>query len=130
MSVEGRISVDVVFHDTDGTNAINVLTLQSSQEYTTGSVAIVSGTCGTSAVGISLGLTTYRDAAGNLVSLNPQRAAFQASGNGAYLTQDNGPVVVFSQSGRVSVTDIDEQEFVRVSSIGGTVSYTIILYGT
>ena len=129
MSIEGRINIDVLFHDKDGTTSLKVVSLQDSKEYTSGSFAFVSGTCGTSAVGINLGPTPYRNAAGDLVTIGVQRVALRASGNGAYVTQDNGSVRLFSQLGRVSVTDIDEQEFIRVSSAGGTVSYEIAMWG-
>jgi hypothetical protein len=65
MSVEGRISVDVLFHDTDGTNAINVVSLRDSREYATGKVAVITGTAGTAAVNLNeYGITPYRDASG------------------------------------------------------------------
>lgn len=129
MSINGRINVDVLFHDTDGTASLKVVSLQDSQPYTSGTVAFASGTCGTNAVGIALGPSTYRSAGGGLVTLSPQRVAFRASGNGAYLTQDNGPVSVFSSLGRASVSEIDEQEFLRVSAANGTATYEIVMWG-
>ena len=40
MSIEGSINVSALFHDRDGTTAMKVLSLRSSDEYTTGKVRI------------------------------------------------------------------------------------------
>jgi hypothetical protein len=45
MAIDGRINVDVLFHDTDGTTSLKVVSLEDSTAYTTGKVAIVTGTC-------------------------------------------------------------------------------------
>jgi hypothetical protein len=45
MAIDGRINVDVLFHDTDGTTSLKVVSLEDSTAYTTGQVAIVTGTC-------------------------------------------------------------------------------------
>ena len=47
MSLEGRINVDVLFHDKDGTASLKVTSLQDSRAYTTGKVAVITGTLGT-----------------------------------------------------------------------------------
>jgi|DEB19_MinimDraft_3_1074340.scaffolds.fasta_scaffold08380_4 hypothetical protein len=130
MSIEGRINVDVLFHDKDGTSSLKVLSLQDSDAYAVGEAAMWSGTCGTAAVTLSFGPTTYRDAAGSLVSVVPGgsgRVAFLASGNGGVLTQQNGSVVLFSQ-GHACLSNIDEQESVSVAAFAGTTRYTVIVY--
>jgi hypothetical protein len=61
MAIDGRINVDVLFHDTDGTASLKVVSLEDSTAYTTGQVAIVTGTCGTTAVTINASSLTYKD---------------------------------------------------------------------
>lgn len=140
MSVEGRISVDVVFHDKDGTNAINVVTLQDSKEYTTGKVAIVSGTVGTTAVTFASSdsgepVSTYRDASGQLVSLSSiTKVVIKA-------TTQNRPLIFTDQNSGNAISvpaeevlvypcGISPNDGVTVRAFNGTASYTIILYGS
>jgi len=140
MSVEGRISVDVVFHDTDGTNAINVVTLAKSDAYPSGIVQYLSGTAGTAAFTIGEGEyqgangQSYRNAAGQPVSSGAKRIAFSWSGgtgdirdlaeieSGAFLLRSvNGEVAVCSHAGNASL---------QMSSCGTTGTYTLVVYGT
>lgn len=130
MSIEGRINVDVLFHDKAGTSSLKVLSLQDADSYTTGEAAYWSGTCGTTAVTLSFGPTTYRDAAGQLVTVQPGgsgRVAFLATGNGGVLTQSGGSVHLISQN-HACVSNIDEQESVSVAARGGTTQYTVIVW--
>ena len=67
MSVSGRIAIDVEFIDRTTTAAgssVNTITLRDATEYTSGKVAIVTGTVGTSAVTINGNSLSYRNAAG------------------------------------------------------------------
>jgi hypothetical protein len=136
MSIEGRINVDALFHDKDGTNAINVLTLQDSSEYTTGKVSIVSGTAGTAATSFGSLDNVYRNAVGNLVSIEtPLRLSFSWSGSGyrTLLDSVDTAFVLKSRSGSVAVTDINGATAgVNVDLLPGigTGTYTILLYGT
>jgi hypothetical protein len=140
MSVEGRISVDVVFHDTDGTNAINVVSLQDSKEYTTGKVAIVSGTIGTTEIAFRTydagdASSTYRDASGSLVSFAaitkvalkstaPTRAlVFGDESASISLAIPGGDVLIYP-------CNVTPNDAVSVRSFSGTASYTVILYGS
>jgi hypothetical protein len=139
MSIKGRISVDVVFHDTDGTNAINVLTLQDSKEYATGKVALVSGTVGTTAVTFSTSdadspASTYRDASGQLVSLSSfSKVVIKPTTQNRPLIltdQDSGSVIsVPAEEVLVYPCGISPNDGVTVRSASGTAAYTIILYG-
>ena len=76
MSVRGTISVDVAFADSTtvgGAQSLKTITLRDAQEYTsaTDKVAYIQGTVGTAQLSLGLlGLTNYRNAAGNLVTLN------------------------------------------------------------
>jgi hypothetical protein len=82
MSLDGRINVDVLFHDKNGTSAIKVVTLNNSQEFPEGKVAVITGTAGTARVDLGYtGQTSYRNAAGETVLMDSvERIVFSWSG--------------------------------------------------
>lgn len=134
MAIDGRINVDVLFHDTDGTTSLKVVSLEDSTAYTTGKVAVITGTAGTTDVTFSsLGQTTYRNAAGTLVSFSSvRRVAFRWSGaSQATLSDDSDNVFLLrSQAGNIAMSDATA--FIvapRVSNGTGTGTYTIVLWG-
>jgi hypothetical protein len=133
MSLEGRINVDVLFHDKDGTASLKVVSLQDSQAYTSGKVAIVSGTCGTSAVTIQVAPTAYRDASGAFVSFSEIECYVIKSGP-APLVVNNPTVTVNANSLSIVSTsygDFDDAgQLPTVRTNAGTSSYTIAMYGT
>jgi hypothetical protein len=134
MAINGRINVDVLFHDTDGTTSLKVVSLEGATEYTSGKVAIVSGTCGTAALNISIPPTGYKDAAGNASTLSlPSRVAFSATGSNRVQLTDADALSLFSKGGSVSVSDkaaSDDNLSVQVTGTAGTASFTLVLYGT
>lgn len=141
MALDGRINIDVLFHDTDGTTSLKVVSLEDSAAYTTGKVAIVTGTCGTFAATVAtLGSAlSYRDASGSQVSFSSfDRMAIAGSqgiilgGSGQY--ED---VSLASTGGRVAVCDRPPQDLIvpvsgslTMRTKSGTASYTLVLYGT
>jgi len=131
MSIEGRISVDVLFHDTDGTNAINVLTLQDSTEYTTGKVAVISRTVSSGT--ITLDWANYRDAQGQPVSIgNPTRLSFKHSGVCTVTqTDDNGDreLRFVSSLGEPIVVPVNPSYSIQVQTVGASATLTAIVYG-
>lgn len=130
MSIDGRINVDVLFHDKDGTASLKVVSLQESEAYTTGAMAYWSGTCGTTSVTLTFSPTTYRNASGQLVGVAPGglgRVAFLATGNGGVLSQTNGSLYMISQD-HACVSNIDEQESVSVAALNGTTSYRVVVW--
>ena len=133
MSIEGRINVDVLFHDKDGTASLKVVSLQDSQAYTSGKVAIVSGTCGTTAVTIQVAPTAYRDASGAFVSFFEIERYVIKSGPVA-LVMNNPTVTVYANSLSIIPTSYgdfgDAGQLPTVRTNGGTSSYTIAMYGT
>jgi hypothetical protein len=138
MAINGRINVDVLFHDTDGTTSLKVVSLEDSTEYTSGKVAMVTGTCGTTlVVAASVAPSTYRDASGSIVSFSAvTRAAFSATPAARALqegSQSTSPRL-FSVGGRVAVCDMDPTEANdadwQVQATAGTASYTLVIYGT
>ena len=138
MAINGRITVDALFHDTDGTASLKVVSLEDSQEYTSGKVAIVTGTCGTALIAAaSVAPSTYRDASGSIVSFTAvTRAAFSATPAARALQEGSASDAprLFSAGGSVAVSDMDPEEdnqsdwFVQTTS--GTASYTLVLYGS
>lgn len=138
MSINGSISVNALFHDTDGTTSLKIVSLKSSDEYTTGKVAVVSGTAGTSAVTLDSPVLspTYRDASGALVSfLTVRRILFSWSGpKRRTLTDaeyDNFKLTSLSGSVAASWMAADSDNVTPSLSAGtGTGTYTIVIYGT
>jgi hypothetical protein len=135
-SVRGTISVDVAFTDSttvSGAQSLKTIVLRDATEYTTGKVAIVTGTCGTAAVNVDTSAASYRNASGDLVSIpDLQAIAFAASG-AASAVVNNGPTL-HSSGGSIAVSSVVGvfQDSVDVAVIGtaGTASYTLVLYGT
>ena len=134
MSIEGSINVSALFHDRDGTTAMKVVSLRSSDEYTTGKVAIVTGTAGTAQTSIAIG-DVYRDAAGELVSLIPTRVAFAWSNVNSRLLESNdgaGTIgfLLRSRGGEVATTTHGGPTNLVLRQGSNTGTYTIVLYGT
>ena len=139
MSIEGRIAIDVSFADTASSGnvqAVKKIQLVDTTAYTTGKVAIVTGTVGTAQVSIDPAPSTYRDAEGNVVAFaNEKRIAFSATApSPGTLLQDSNGTVLRSIGGSVALCDsIDSDEdvlFANVAGTAGTATYTIVLYGT
>jgi len=134
MALDGRITVDVLFHDTDGTASLKVVSLEDSTEYTSGQVAIVTGTVGTSAVTVYSGGTltpAYRKANGDLVSFS-EISRVALLGTPAVEISEPGPSRVSARSsgGLAVVSCFESPGTITVVSDSGTSSYTLVIYGT
>ena len=135
MSIEGRIAVDVSFADSatsSGVQSLKRITLTSTDSYTTGKVALVSGTCGTAAVAVAVAPSTYNDSSGSAVSFaTVTRFAFAASA-AAVCSEVAGAGVAVSGGSRVSVSDSRSGGTAgfNVSAYSGTASYSLVIYGT
>lgn len=136
MSIEGRIAIDVNFADSDtsssGSQSLKKLSLASTDAYTTGKVAIVTGTCGTASVAVAVAPSTYKDSTGAAVSFSTvSRFAFAASA-AAVCSEAAGSGLAISGGSRVSVCDSRSGGTAgfNVSSYSGTASYTLVIYGT
>jgi len=135
MSIEGRIAVDVSFADkaaSGGVDSLKKLTLTDTTSYTSGKVALVTGTCGTASVNVAIAPSVYQDSAGNLVSFSSiSRIAFSANPLSKCFPTGEDELIV-SSNNRVSVTDIQNAVVFEVARVGtaGTASYTLVLYGT
>jgi hypothetical protein len=140
MSVKGRFGVEVLFTDStvvDGANSLKTIAVQHATEYDFGKVAVVTGTAGTADTFVLIAPTTYRNAAGDIVSFSSvSRVAFAASGANLVKLEGFNDVpssfVCFSRAGQVAVSEAFEDDGfqIRVADTAGTSSYTLVLYGT
>lgn len=135
MSIEGRIAVDASFSDlTTGTNSQSLkrLAVTSTDAYSTGKVALVTGTCGTAAVSVAVAPSTFRDSSGSVVSFaTVSRFAFSASAP-AVCSEAAGVAVAVSDGNRVAVGDSRNGGTAgfNVSAYSGTASYSLVIVGT
>lgn len=135
MAIDGRINVDVLFHDTDGTASLKVVSLEDSTAYTSGQVSIVTGTVGTSSQSILS--TDYRDASGQPVTISTvTRVALRSStaSEVRYLVSASPEIVGLVSRGDVCIGNVPAAfpnlTSHRLRSVSGTASYTLVLYGT
>ena len=133
MSIEGRIAVDVSFADkADGTGvqSLKKITLVDTDAYTTGKVALFTGTCGTGTVTlVDDGVTTYKDSSGSAVTFaTVKRCAAQIVGTNV-IVYDGLNVTVICTNGVVSVFE-PSSKTITVNTFSGTASYTVVVYGT
>ena len=132
MSIEGRIAVDVSFADkADGTGvqSLKKITLVDTDAYTTGKVALLTGTCGTGTVTlVDDGVTTYKDSSGSAVTFaTVKRCAAQIVGTNV-IVYDNTSQIICT-NGVVSVFE-PSSKTITVNTFSGTASYTVVVYGT
>ena len=117
MTIEGRISIDVLFQDSDGTESLKIVSLGGSEEPTEDSglplvIAHVTGSVGAGVTSTifdsSVATTNYRNAAGQFVSFA-----------GGYVDG-----VAFSYSGTATLIGLVEEiyEVMRITSRGGRVA--------
>lgn len=93
MSIDGRITVDALFHDTSGSR-LKVLSLESSKGYTGGKAVRITGTSSG-----AVNWASYRDASGSLVSISdPVVVAFAFSGVEEAVLSDIGDETIKLQS--------------------------------
>ena len=140
MSIEGRIAIDATFNDMDSSgiaHASKTISLTSSTPYTTGKVAVVSGTIGTAQqVFLNLYSTQYRDASGNLVTfastaISRIAFAFQgAAGQSRALLDNNGTLGLISRDNEVACASVLSELTGVIESAANTGTYTVVLYGT
>ena len=138
-NVRGRIAVDVQFTDSttaSGVQSLKTITLQDATEYTTGKVAVVTGTAGTGAVSIDPASLTFRDASGQLVSFAQiTRVAFSATGSQLVevRSNDSGERLAASKSSSAAVcdcSDVGSLDIGLATATAGTASFTLVLYGS
>jgi len=131
MSIDGRISIDAIFHDTDGTASVSVVALNESQEFSSGVVAVMTRTASGVQQSLPVSPTTYRNAAGNLVELvNLSHVVLKSnSGTVVYADLVNSVVVPPGKTASFATDFSFTGDDISIYADGGTASYTIILYG-
>lgn len=134
MSIEGRIAVDVGFSDSTaatGVQSLKRVALTSTDSYSSGKVAIVSGTAGTAAVFVAINPTLYINSAGAAVSFTAsvERIAFASSRQ--MQCADSADVTVESSDNQVAVSicNGDDAFTITPQYTAGTASYTLVMYG-
>lgn len=132
MSISGRTNVDIVFHDMDGTSSIKIVELESSDTQTTGKVAVVSGTHGSSSHTIQTNSTGYYDASGSQVSFSSVTRIGLRASRPMTLADNQSHITIRSDAGRVSFSECSESGNFTLTPVytSGTASYTVFLYGT
>lgn len=138
MPLNGRINVDVLFHDTDGTTSLKVVSLEDSTEYTTGKVAIVTGTVGTTqaqlwSVGGTVQFGGYKDSAGDNVAFGTvTRVALQSnSTSGVQIVETDGvsDLILLSRNNELAIAS-NQSPDLQIKALSGSASFTVVLYGT
>lgn len=134
MSIDGRITVDALFHDTSGSR-MKVLSLESSTGYSGGVCVRITGTAAANTYDIPISWANYRDASGQIVTLNdPRRVAFCWSGGTEATLRDSGDesFTLQSKNNEVAVSGIP----ITASSVpsidnptGDSGTYTVIFWG-
>jgi hypothetical protein len=139
--IKGRFGVEVLFTDStvvDGAKSLKTIAVQHATEYDFGKVAVVTGTVGTAVTSVAIAPTTYRDAAGDIVSFSSvSRVAFQASGPTLVACDGiggcgNDDWTIYSRAGQVAVSEALETVSFSINVFGtaGTSAYTLVMYGS
>lgn len=132
-NVRGKISIDVQFADSTtsaGVQSLKTITLQDTTEYTSGKVAIVTGTVGTATQGVDT--SRYLNASGNPVTFSTiSRIALQSP---TQVRLSSGfSLLAVSKNNQLSITsnvlNNDSPGTLVLNSFSGTASYTLVLYG-
>ena len=141
-NVRGRIAVDVLFTDSTTSSdeqSLKTITLQDATEYTSGKVAIVTGTMSTGTISVPRTAVPYLNSLGSQVSMTQwNRVAFSSTGPAGVFFSTSFPAVAGPRSsgGQVALSTIPA--FYTASSVlsivpdftSGTASYTLVIYGS
>lgn len=142
MSLLGRFAIDVNFTDStlgNLTKSVKTVALQHATEYSSGKVAVVTGTVGTAVVTVDCNAPAFTDSSGAAVTFSSiSRVAFSATGAAnvrcaSDQTDSLGyAMTVYSRANQIAVSEsIEDNEFeIGVVGTSGTASYTLVLYGS
>lgn len=141
-NVRGRIAVDVLFTDSTTSSdeqSLKTITLQDATEYTSGKVAIVTGTMSTGTISVPRTAVPYLNSLGSQVSMSQwNRLAFSSTQQAGVFFSTSFPPVSGprSSSGQVALSTIPAgftaSSFISIipDYTAGTSSYTLVLYGS
>lgn len=123
--------------DDNGVAAQKVVSLNRRDEYSSGKVAVVSGTCSFIRVSINPASLTYEDAAGNAVSFSGVRRLVLQAEPGAFLYRSFfGFPYGCSMGEPCVVSEVTPAALpfggysIASTSVTATASFTLVLYGT
>ena len=134
-NVSGSISVNVEFRDSttsSGVQSLKTIALRETTEYTTGKVAIITGTAGTNQFSVNTYSTSYRDSSGSLVTFSAlSRVVFSYSGSTARKLNDaDSNFLLSSRNNEPAASSVTGNVDAFIDPGTGTGTYTIVLYGT
>ena len=134
MALNGTINVSMSFVDTassTGVESEKKASLASADVYTSGKVAVVTGTVGTAVQNIDLSDLDYRDAAGNLVTMSYVDRAGFVSENEAFVNFVDIDIKLHATDNHMAISCIhNTDDTVNVYTTNGTSSYTLLLFGS
>jgi hypothetical protein len=134
MALNGTINVSMSFVDTassTGVESEKKASLASADVYTSGKVAVVTGTVGTAVQNIDLSDLDYRDAAGNLVTMSYVDRAGFISENEAFVNFVDIDIKLHATDNHMAISCIhNTDDTVNVYTTNGTSSYTLLLFGS
>jgi len=134
MALNGTINVSMSFVDTassTGVESEKKASLASADVYTSGKVAVVTGTVGTAAQNIDLSSLDYRDAAGNLVTMSYVDRAGFISENEAFVNFVDIDIKLHATDNHMAISCVhNTDDTVNVYTTNGTSSYTLLLFGS
>lgn len=141
-NARGRIAVDVQFTDSttsEGVQSLKSITLQDATEYTSGKVAIVTGTMSTVTVSVPRTAVPYLNSLGSQVSMSQwNRLAFSSTRPAGVFFATTFPAVAGPRStdGQVGLSTIPSaftaSSFISIVAdyTAGTASFTLVIYGS
>ena len=134
MAVSGTINVSLSFLDSSsstGVEAEKKVSLSSAHTYTTGVVAIVTGTVGTAVQAIDLSSLGYRNAAGELVTISEIDHAGFRSDNEAYVHFIDVDVRLHSTDNYLATSCIhNTDDTIQGFTTAATATYSLLMVGT
>ena len=131
MTMTGRITVDIVYHDVSE-SSVKVTDIEATESHDSGKVAVISGTHSSSTHTIQRNNTGYTDASGSPVSFSTiTRVALKAS-RPMTLSDNGNAIVIRSTNNLVAFSHIESSNNLTLTPLytSGTASYTVFLYGT
>jgi hypothetical protein len=133
MAVSGTINVSMSFLDSTTSSGVvsqKKLSLSSADIYTTGKVAVVTGTVGTALQNIDLSSLGYRNAAGEPVAISTVDRCGFISDNEAFVQFVDIDIKLHATDNHMAVTCVhNTDDTVNVYTTNGTSSYTLLLFG-
>lgn len=132
MSIEGRINVDVLFHDKSGTSSIKVLSLNSTVDVSGYPiVSFVQRTAGTAAITVNANSDFgYRDASGAIPQFaNIDALLFRWSGSELRTARHESLYSLDSKNGVLAFTPVWDGTSIELSQCSQTGTYTIVAFG-